>query len=354
MATSKSNILWRFGLRSLFVVMTLFGLLLATLTPPFVEARKQRRLITELGKLGASISTHGSVMREPSVGRAILGNLGNEYDRDFLYRIDFSSSSITDQDLSQLQQLPYLFHLDLSNSEVTDNGLDSIAACSNLYELNLSNTQVTDAGILKLKSLQTLAWLKATGTNVTYSALTELDDRLPLANFAEQRAIDEVQAYGGQAHGCRRYLENTENLCLRGAKELSGGDLILGMNRKLKLCHAEISHLAHLESLKNLNIHGVIIEPGSFSDVPSIPNLTNLEIWHTDTTDADLQDLARQTQVESFVIYNSKLVTDTGVSELAKLRNLKTMSVKACPNVSTRSIEYLQLELPDCKITYSK
>ena len=194
MATSKSNILWRFGLRSLFVVMTLFGLLLATLTPPFVEARKQRRLITELGKLGASISTHGSVMREPSVGRAILGNLGNEYDRDFLYRIDFSSSSITDQDLSQLQQLPYLFHLDLSNSEVTDNGLDSIAACSNLYELNLSNTQVTDAGILKLKSLQTLAWLKATGTNVTYSALTELDDRLPLANFAEQRAIDEVQA----------------------------------------------------------------------------------------------------------------------------------------------------------------
>ena len=126
------------------------------------------------------------------------------------------------------------------------------------------------------------------------------------------------------------------------------------MNRKLKLCHDEISHLAHLESLKNLNIHGVIIEPGSFSDVPSIPNLTNLEIWHTDITDADLQDLARQTQVESFVIYNSKLVTDTGVSELAKLRNLKTMSVKACPNVSTRSIEYLQLELPDCKITYSK
>ena len=89
-------------------------------------------------------------MREYSIGQQILGLFGTRCDRDDLYKIDFSGTSIVDEDLALLRQLPYLYRLNLSGTKVTDDGLDSVAACSTLYELNLSNTKVTDVGALNL------------------------------------------------------------------------------------------------------------------------------------------------------------------------------------------------------------
>ena len=200
------------------------------------------------------------------------------------------------------------------------------------------------------------------GTAINYDALSELDDQLRWANSAEQRAIAEIKAYGAQAHGSRRYLEISDPpgpdypglFVPRGGEELSSGDLILGMNRKLKLGPAEISHLGHLDSLKELIVHGIVIKPDSFADVPAIPNLIKIEIWHTDVTDAELEDLARQTQVNYFELQSNKQVTDAGISELAKLKNLKQLIIGGCPKVTTKSIDYLRQQLPDCKISYKQ
>ena len=354
---------FQFGLRSILVVMTLFCLLIGAVAQPLLKARKHRQLLAQLEDLGARISSQGSVMREYSVGQQLLSPFGSKYDRDYLYRIDFSGASIVDDDLALLEQLPYLYRLNLSGTKVTDTGIDSVAACSTLYELDLSNTQVTDAGALKLRSLQSLAWLKTTGTAVTYDALTELDTQLPWTNSAEQRAIVEIAAYGGQAHGIRRSLENTKSsgpvypgvFVFQGGEELGGGDVILGMNRKLKLGSAEISHLAHLDSLKHLNIFDVTIEPNSFANVPAIANLIEIEIWHTDITDAELKDLTRQTQLKRLTIENCKLVTDQGILELAKLRNLEYLRVgSGCLDVTRKSITYLREQLPQCEISHSK
>ena len=352
----------RFGLRSFLVVMTLVCLLIGVVAQPLFKARKQRQVLAQLEKLGADISSAGTLIRDPTVGQVILGFFSNEYDRDRLYRIDFSGTSIADESLELLQELPYLYHLNLSGTKVTDAGLDSIVACPSLYELDLSDTQVTNAGALKLKSLQSLAWLNTMGTAINYDALSELDDQLPWANSAEQRAIAEIKAYGGQAHGDRRFLEISDPpgpeypglFVPRGGEELFGGDLILGMNGKLKLGPAEISHLGHLESLKELIIHGIVVTPRSFADVPTISNLTKIEIWHTDVTDAELEDLERQTQVNYFELQSNKQVTDAGVSKLAKLVNLKQLEIGGCPKVTNKSIDYLRQQLPDCKISYDQ
>ena len=342
--------------------MTLVCLLIGIVAQPLFKARRHRQLLAQLEKLGADISSEGTLFRDFTVGQAILGFFSNEYNRDYLYKIDFSGTSIVDEDLELLQDLPYLYHLNLSGTKVTDAGLDSIVACPSLYELDLSDTQVTNAGALKLKSLQSLAWLNTMGTAINYDALSELDDQLPWANSAEQRAIAEIKAYGGQAHGDRRFLETSDCpgpeypglFTPRGGEELSGGDLILGMNRKLKLGRAEISHLAHLDSLKNLNIFDVVIVPDSFEDIPALPGLTTIEIWYTNVTDADLEDLAKQTQVSYFELQSNKQVTDAGVSELAKLINLKKLIICGCPKVTNKSIDYLRQQLPDCEIGYFK
>ena len=340
--------------------MTLVCLLIGAVAQPLFKARRHRQLLAQLEKLGADISSRGTVIRDPTVGQQILKLFSNEYDRDYLYKIDFSGTSIVDKDLELLQRLPYLYRLNLSGTKVTDAGLDSIVACPSLFELDLSNTQVTNAGALKLKSLQSLAWLNTMGTAINYDALSELDDQLRWANSAEQRAIAEIEAYGGQAHGDRRFLEISDPpgpeypglFVPQGGEELFGGDLIL--NRKLKLGPAEISHLGHLDSLKYLHIHDVVIAPDSFANVPAISNLTSIEIWYTDVTDAELEDLARQTQVNHFVLENSQQVTDAGVSELAKLKNLKQLKISGCPKVTTKSIYYLREQLPDCNISYKQ
>lgn len=352
MSTSSGKTRFRFGLRTLLVAMTAICLLFSLMAQPIVEARKQRRLVHQLEKLGAKLSSRGTVMREPSVGRAILGNFGNEYDRDGLYIVDLSGSTVRDNDLATLTELRYLYHLNLSNTNITDQAMETIAACPHLVELDLSHTQVTDVGIAKLKSLRSLAWLRTEGTAVTYPKLCELDRQLSWANSAEQRAIAEVQAYGAQAHGTRRYFEDVNYLDLmiiQGGEELSGGDLLLGMNRKLDLSRADIVHLAHLNSIRSLNLHDIRIEPGSFVDVPMLPKLQEVTIWHTDISDADLQHLARQTQVEEFTLGNSKTVTDVGIFELTNLQKLKLLKIYDCPLVTPEAVDTLRKQLPECK-----
>lgn len=325
------------------------------LAQPIVEVQKERRTIAQLEELGATFSLRGSVVRDFSIARWILSYFSTEYYFENLYDVSFRGSSIADGDLTLLPELPYLFHLDLSGTKVTDAGLDVVARCANLHELDVSNTQVTDIGFEKLKSLKSLVSLKTSGTAVTYPALIELDNQFPKANIAEQRAIDEIRAFGGQAHGSDRFLEIEEfrGLSTRLGDELSDGRLILGMNRSLQLGRSDISHLAHLKSLRELILHSIMIEPGSFADVPMLPNLRHLEIYITNIGDVDLQDLARQSQVREFTIYSCSQVTDAGMAELARLPNLKKLDVSACQNVTAKSMDYLRQELPDCEIRFS-
>ena len=342
--------------------MTVVTLLIALVANPIFVGQQQRRLLAQLEKLDAEISIGGSIGQEPSFGQSILKMFGKAKNRDYLFIVEYNGGSIKPKDLELLKKVPYLLHLDLSGSNVTDADLSAIARCYILYELDLSNTKVTDVGILKLKTLQKLAWLRTTGTAVTYEALAELDNHLPWIDSTQQRAIYEVQGYSNGANGVRRHLETKD--CPgpeypglhnpRGGEELSNGHIHLGMPRKkkLKIGPAELSHFSYLESLNSLNLVEVEIEPGCFSDLPVIPNLTKIEIWHTDITDVELQDLARQTQLEEFVLYANTRVTDKGIAELAKLRNLKSLNFNMCPELTIEAIENLQQQLPDCKITH--
>ncbi len=356
MATFNRKRSFRFRLSSLLVAITLLCILLAMLAQPIAEVQRERRTIAQLEELGATFSQRGSVVRDSPIAGFLVGYLSVEYYFENLYDVSFRGSSITDGDLTLLPELPYLFHLDLSGTKVTDAGLDVVSRCANLHELDVSNTQVTDVGIDKLKSLKSLVYLKSSGTAVTYPALTELDNRFPRTNCAEQRAIDEVQAFGGQAPSSQRFLEIEEFMGLSGriGSELLDGLVILGMNRSLQLGHSDISHLAHLKSLRELSIHRITIEPGSFADVPMLPNLAHLKIYSTNIGDVDLQNLARQSQVREFTIHSCSQVTDAGMAELARLHNLKKLDVSACQNVTAKSMDYLRQQLPDCEIRFSR
>jgi hypothetical protein len=58
---------------------------------------------------------------------------------------------ITDDDLPHLWSLNKCWYLDLSNTQVTDQGLEHLEGLSNLEHLWLQNTQVTPEGVQKLQ-----------------------------------------------------------------------------------------------------------------------------------------------------------------------------------------------------------
>ena len=353
----------RFGLRSLLILMTLIAIPIALIAEPIFATAHQRRLLAELEKMDAEISVGGGARRDPSWGQTILKQFGKPPFRDYLFSVKYNGGRIEDGDLELLRKVPYLYHLDLSNTNVTDADLKLIARCSNLYELDLRNTQITDTGIGHLKSLQQLAWLRTGGTAVTHDALSELDDHLPWLDSAEQRAIYELcRNYDLSTSGTRRMLK-TEDCpgpeysglySPRGGEELHNGTatFLASLLGKVKTGPAAVSLLTYLKSLESLSFVETKFEPDSFSDLPAIDKLTKLEFVSTDITDADLKDLARQTQLEEFILKYVFAVTDKGVAELAKLRNLKSLVIRGCPKVTTKAIETLQEQLPDCKITY--
>lgn len=84
------------------------------------------------------------------------------------YVVDLKGAQITDRTFENLKELQRVTDLDLSKSSITDEQMDQLnQAVVVLLKLNLSNTKVTDAGLDKLTNLKMCFDLNLTGTQVT-------------------------------------------------------------------------------------------------------------------------------------------------------------------------------------------
>ena len=115
-----------------------------------------------------------SMTAGPDVGRAL-----RECRR--LESISFAHSSIRDDDLSQMSELP-LKELKVIYGDITDAGLKSLDG-SSLRKLVLVQTSVTDGGLKHLRRMHSLSVLRLYGVQVTDEGLRELAG-LPLTHLA--------------------------------------------------------------------------------------------------------------------------------------------------------------------------
>src|SRR5262245_56671302 len=114
---------FRFGLKSLLVVMTVAGILLASLTYPLIEARQQQALINRVTALGGRVFYRASILRPFSPGRYLLSCFSPRFSNNYGYGFDFSGTVITDDDLEWVAQIKHVKELNLSGTHVTDAGL---------------------------------------------------------------------------------------------------------------------------------------------------------------------------------------------------------------------------------------
>ncbi|MEX2168313.1 MAG: hypothetical protein WD851_03310 [Pirellulales bacterium] len=107
-------------------------------------------------------------MPDPAAAVVHLKSLPN------LEKLNFSSTNVTDDELTHLADLSNLRELALNRTRVTDQGLAHLAGLKNLEVLNLSEDAVTDAGLVHLKNLRQIEQLHLNETKVSDAGLMHL------------------------------------------------------------------------------------------------------------------------------------------------------------------------------------
>ena len=85
-----------------------------------------------------------------------------------------AGSSISDEHLAPLKDLPNVVHLNLGNTGITDAGLKNIEGLATLTSLHLENTKITDGALAHLKGLAGLTYLNLYNTPVSDAGLAHL------------------------------------------------------------------------------------------------------------------------------------------------------------------------------------
>ena len=120
----------------------------------------------------------------------ILETLGASVERNDQGEVVFLllplGSTITNENLVNLQEFPKLEVLILCNSQIKDAGLRHLKGLTNLRELLLGDTQITDAGMVHLVGLTELRELRlGIDTQVRGPGRAKLQEALPSLNIRE-------------------------------------------------------------------------------------------------------------------------------------------------------------------------
>jgi hypothetical protein len=162
--TPKARRRWlQFSLRGLFGLATLVALFFAWFGHQFREGQRAKAAIEELG---------GSVQIwdywDHRWGRAMHANL--------------SRTTIGDQELARIVELPFSGALNLDGTAITDEGLAHVQKLGDLRFLSVSDTDISDAGLEHLKHASKLVMLQAHRTRITDRGVAELKRVLPELN----------------------------------------------------------------------------------------------------------------------------------------------------------------------------
>lgn len=170
----KGKLRWyQFSLRSLLIVVTLFGFACSWFTVKKQQADRQKAAVNVLESHGYEITyDYEHYSTEPGYDKPTPAPnwLVNLVGKDFLYEVYSVGEPIslpgcikqqmpafTDADMAIFEQLPKLRTIRFCNrygnpAKITDKGLAQQEKLKFLEELNLYDTQVTDAGIRNLRN----------------------------------------------------------------------------------------------------------------------------------------------------------------------------------------------------------
>lgn len=81
------------------------------------------------------------------------------------------------------------------------------------------------------------------------------------------------------------------------------------------------------ESVTHVTVERVLLEPGAFKAIASLPNLRQLEIVDSNFDDQQLREVSRMTSLR-YLTLRRTLITDDAIAILAKMRFLSGLALQ--------------------------
>ena len=268
---------------------------------------------------------------------------------------------VTDRSLAYVAELPSLKGLyigTIGGSQVTNAGLRYLSKLTSLKELYLRGERIGDAGLANLRDLPQLEYLCLYGSHFTDKGMVHVKNipNLKILSFHQNlcRITD-----AGLVHISD--MPKLESLCLHGMKNITDKGIAnltkLRSLKKLQIGSSQVTDkgLASLSRIKTLERLDLPQEQKGVTDkgltyLGQLPNLKHLlisRIHYVDPgmnkeyyTDKGLAELAKCRLLEELNI-GSIGITDAGMEHIAKLINLKILSLFGCDNVTDAGLAKL-------------
>jgi hypothetical protein len=193
-----------FGLKTLIILIGIFGVVLGVWMSVFEPYRREARVIALATRCNGDVQ---SVSDAPSWLRAMFGDAAFRR----VVRVWLPGDQVTDADLELLVQSPHLHSVRLYNtSRVTNAGICVLHTLPELEELWLIGPHITDDTLQSLRGLSRLGHLRVISDKITDEGLKHLQ---PLVELRKLELVGPVSD-GGMAH--LQPLRNLEHLhCYR-------------------------------------------------------------------------------------------------------------------------------------------
>ena len=254
----------RFGLKWLFLVVTIVAMLLAWRQSIIVSFRSDMRayhVLMDRFEVGVG---SGHEYLAPSWLRPVCGKEFKNFTE-----ITLVGGHVLDSDLELLKPFAKLKWLQLDRSQAADSGLAHLRGLSRLEFLSLCSTQVNDEGLKLLGELPELRQLQLVDTKVTDAGVQYL-----------------------------RKFSNLESLTLQGTDVSDRGLPLLGANSELRelqlgasITDNGLQHLLVLPKLNVLGLHQAQVTDEGLQQIRSLPSIKELWFCQTNVTDAGIKEL---------------------------------------------------------------
>jgi len=167
-------------------VLTVIAVIAGLIGIPFASSGDSEKVVEQISQQGGRVgeTDTGAITSVHLVGCEISNSTLEQLEhlRDLTY-LDLSSSSVTDEQLGFVGNLPPLQKLYLARTEISDGGLDELRSLRQLRVLDLSHTSVTPAGLVILDDLSALESCLVGGTDISEVELAMLRENYPRCRF---------------------------------------------------------------------------------------------------------------------------------------------------------------------------
>lgn len=258
---------------------------------------------------------------------------------------------ITDEGLADIAESLPLKALYFSNNKATNDGLRHLAKLTWLEEMSLGGDRINDAGLAHLANLPRLRYLMLWG-NFTDAGLAHLKN-VPSLRILHAGQLNQI-TNAGLAHLSE--LPNLENLSLHWAEGIADDGIAqLKKMRSLKkldirksqVTDKGLAHLAQIKSLEYLDLPEKGVTDQGLSYLAQLKGLKHLVIarpYKTDPkmdkgyyTDKGLKELSELQSLEELNL-GSRGITDEGISQVAKLTNLRELTLFGCTEITNEAL----------------